>query len=135
MPNASAATSSSRPPPSGDLLWVSDVEPGSTPDITAARHHPLPALYRAARDGLPTLADLGYQGAGIGIPTSVHTDRPQPLCTDSRTHDRLLRGLRAIGERAVATLKQRWRVIDDFDLVTIDGCLLLCAGDGSGGYT
>ncbi|MFW6694742.1 transposase family protein [Streptomyces sp. MAR4 CNX-425] len=104
--------------PSGDLLWVSEVEPGSTPDITAARAHALPALYKAAADGLPTLADLGYQGAGIGIhtPTSIHPDRPEPLCADNRSHDRLLRGLRAVGERAAATLKQRWRALQHITL-------------------
>ncbi|WP_436841900.1 transposase family protein [Streptomyces bobili] len=53
--------------PDGTPLWVSDVEPGSTPDITAARIHALPALYKAAAEGLPTLADKGYIGAGIGI--------------------------------------------------------------------
>ncbi|MFJ9871168.1 transposase family protein [Streptomyces sp. NPDC101165] len=53
--------------PDGTPLWVSDVEPGSTPDITAGRIHALPALYKAAADGLPTLADKGYIGAGIGI--------------------------------------------------------------------
>jgi hypothetical protein len=53
--------------PDGTPLWVSDVEPGSTPDSTAARIHALPALYRAAANGLPTLADKGYIGAGIGI--------------------------------------------------------------------
>jgi hypothetical protein len=52
--------------PDGTPLWVSDAEPGSMPDITAARAHCLPALYKAAADGLPTLADAGYQGAGIG---------------------------------------------------------------------
>ncbi|MGX4694512.1 transposase family protein [Streptomyces sp. JNUCC 63] len=41
--------------PDGTPLWVSDAEPGSTPDITAARIHALPAL-----------ADKGYIGAGIG---------------------------------------------------------------------
>ncbi|MFW6724988.1 transposase family protein [Streptomyces sp. MAR4 CNY-716] len=104
--------------PDGTPLWISEVEPGSTPDITAARIHALPALYRAARDGLPTLADLGYQGAGIGIhtPTPIHPDRPEPLCADNRTHDRLLRGLRALGERAAATLKQRWRTLQHVTL-------------------
>jgi hypothetical protein len=53
--------------PDGTPLWVSGVEPGSTPDITAARNHVLPALYKAAADGLPTLDDKGYIGAGIGI--------------------------------------------------------------------
>lgn len=42
-------------------------EPGSTNDIVAARKHCPPALYKAAVDALPTLADFGYQGAGIGI--------------------------------------------------------------------
>lgn len=42
-------------------------QPGSTNDIVAAREHCLPALYKSAADGLPTLMDSGYQGAGIGI--------------------------------------------------------------------
>jgi DDE superfamily endonuclease len=45
--------------PSGFPLWVSAVEPGSVHDLTAARTHVLPALYRAAAAGLPTLADPG----------------------------------------------------------------------------
>ena len=53
--------------PGGFPLWVSPVEPGSVHDITAARAHALPALYRAAAHGLATLADPGYEGAGIGI--------------------------------------------------------------------
>jgi hypothetical protein len=39
----------------------------SVHDLTAARTHALPALYCAATTGLPTLADPGYDGAGIGI--------------------------------------------------------------------
>jgi hypothetical protein len=50
--------------PDGFPLWVSQVEPGSVHDITAARQHALPAFYPAAAAGLPTLADLGYDGAG-----------------------------------------------------------------------
>ncbi|MCF3136538.1 hypothetical protein [Streptomyces olivochromogenes] len=50
----------------GNDLWVSHVEPGSTPDITSARNHVLPALYKAAADRLPTLADKAYIGAGSG---------------------------------------------------------------------
>jgi hypothetical protein len=70
--------------PDGTPLWVSEVEPGSTPDITAARIHVLPALYKAAAEGLPTLADKGYIGAGIGIHVPVRRpkrplrDRPGP---------------------------------------------------------
>ena len=43
---------------------VAQAEPGSVHDITAARLH---ALYRAAAGDLPTLADPGYEGVGIGI--------------------------------------------------------------------
>ncbi|UED82765.1 transposase family protein [Streptomyces profundus] len=92
----------SRAAPDGTPLGISEVEPASIPDITAARIHALPALYKAATDGLPSLAGLGYQGAGIGI----HTP----------THDRLLRGLRALGERAAAHLEQRWRVLQHVTL-------------------
>ena len=61
--------------PDGFPLWVSPAEPGSVHDITAARVHALPALYRAAATGLPTLADPGYDGAGIGI--HIPSNSPQ----------------------------------------------------------
>jgi hypothetical protein len=57
--------------PTGFPVWTSPVEPGSTHDLTAARTHVLPALYPAAADGLPTLADKGYTGAGIGVHTPI----------------------------------------------------------------
>lgn len=104
--------------PDGQLLWISDVEPGSVHDLRAARIHTLPALYAAARHGLPTLADIGYTGAGIGIhtPFRPHPDIPSPLATDNRTHNRLQRGIRALGERAAAQLKQRWRTLQHITL-------------------
>lgn len=100
--------------PDGTPLWVSDAEPGSTPDITAARIHALPSLYKAAADGLPTLADKGYIGAGIGVRVPVHRPKgqsEQALHTDTRTTNNLIRGIRALGERAAAELKQRWRTL------------------------
>jgi hypothetical protein len=39
--------------PDGFPLWVSDAEPGSVHDLTAARAHALPALYAAAAGGCP----------------------------------------------------------------------------------
>ncbi len=64
--------------PDGFPVWISPVEPGSVHDrvhdLTAARAHVLGALYAAAARGLPTLADPGYEGAGIG----VHTPGKQP---------------------------------------------------------
>jgi DDE superfamily endonuclease len=100
--------------PDGTPLGVSDVEPGSVPDITAARIHALPALYRAAADGLPTLADKGYIGAGIGILVPVRRPKgrsEQALHADTRTTNNLIRGIRALGERAAAELEQRWRTL------------------------
>jgi hypothetical protein len=100
--------------PDGTPLWVSDVEPGSTPDITAARIHALPALYQAAARGLPTLTDKGYISAGIGIHVPVRRPKgqsEQALHTDTRTTNTLIRDLRALGERAAAELKERWRAL------------------------
>lgn len=98
--------------PDGLPVWISAVEPGSTHDLIAAQEHALGALYAAAARGLPTLADPGYQGAGIG----VHTPFKKPadgrrLGIDNRTYNRLLRSLRGIGERGFALLTTRWRVL------------------------
>lgn len=104
--------------PDGTPLWVSDVEPGSRHDLTCARIHALPALYPAAAQGLPTLADVGYLGAGIGVHTPLrpHPDIPSPMTSDNRAHNRLLRCVRALGERAAAELKQRWRALKHITL-------------------
>jgi DDE superfamily endonuclease len=98
--------------PDGFPLWVSDVEPGSVHDITAARLPALPALYPAAASGLSALADPGYDGAGIGI----HIPVKQPpgghdLDINTRTRNALLRSLRCLGERGFALLTGRWRTL------------------------
>ncbi len=94
--------------PTGFPLWTSPVEPGSTHDITAARKHCLGALYPMAAAGLPTLADKGYQSAGIGV---YHPIKGSNLAVDNRTYNSLLTRMRAIGERANALLDQRWRAL------------------------
>jgi DDE superfamily endonuclease len=98
--------------PTGFPLWVSDVEPGSAHDLTCAREHVLGALYHAATAGLPTLADGGYDGSGIGVHTPIKqpTDG-QRLHVDNRTYNALLRGLRCLGERGFAVLTERWRTL------------------------
>jgi hypothetical protein len=102
--------------PDGFPIWVSDVEPGSEHDISCARRNALPALYAAAST-LPTLADGGYHGAGIG----VHTPIKQPtdgteLDPDTRTYNALLRALRCLGERGFALLASRWRTLQHITL-------------------
>jgi hypothetical protein len=88
--------------PAGFPLWISDVEPGSVHDITAARAHALPALYRAAAD-LPTLADPGYEGAGIGI--LIPVKQPTALLTGRwRTLRHITAGPSKIGDIARAAL-------------------------------
>jgi hypothetical protein len=64
----------------GFPLWVSDVRPGSTHDLTAARELVLPALYPHAARGLPVLADKGYIGAGVGVHVPVK-HHPTGRCT------------------------------------------------------
>jgi hypothetical protein len=98
--------------PDGFPLRVSVCEPGSVHDITAARIHALPALCRGAATGLPTLADPGYDGAGIGI----HIPVKQPadgreLDVGTRTRNALQRCLRCLGERGFALLTGRWRTL------------------------
>ena len=99
--------------PDGLPLWTSPAEPGSVHDLTAARAHALPALYRAAAAlEMPCLADTGYQGAGIGILTPVKSPAGnQELDIDTRTRNALLRDLRCRGERGFALLTQRWAAL------------------------
>jgi hypothetical protein len=99
--------------PDGFPLWVSGVEPGSVHDLTAARDHVLGALYWAASHlDLPTLADGGYDGTGIGVHTPVKQPaNGQVLDVDTRTYNALLRSLRCLGERGFAVLTGRWRTL------------------------
>jgi hypothetical protein len=98
--------------PDGFPLWVSDAEPGSVHDLTAARQHAFAALYAAAAEGLPTLADPGYDGAGIGIHIPVkQLPGGQDLDINTRTRNALQRSLRCLGERGFALLTGRWRTL------------------------
>jgi hypothetical protein len=98
--------------PDGLPLWAGPAEPGHVHDITAARQHALPALYRAASLGMPTLADSGYEGAGIGIHVPVKSPGGnQELSIGTRTRNTLLRGLRFQGERGFALLTRRWALL------------------------
>lgn len=99
--------------PTGYPAWTSPVEPGSTHDITAARHHALPALYPAAREGLTTLTDKGYEGAGLGIQVPV---KGRNLAPDTRARNLLISSLRAPAERGNALLKQTWKALQHITL-------------------
>jgi hypothetical protein len=72
----------------------------------------LGALHAFAAQGLPTLADPGYRGAGIGIhvPFAQSADGRQ-LGIDNRLYNNLLRGMRTLGERRLVLLIGRWRAL------------------------
>ena len=97
--------------PDGFPVAVSDVQPGSTHDLTAARATGfLGALHAAAALlGLPALADKGYDGAGAGIATPT---KGRHLHSDNAARNELIRCLRAPGERGIALLKTRWRALN-----------------------
>ena len=79
-------------------------------DLTAVRAHALPALYHAAATGLPTLADPGYEGAGIGILIPVKQPTGgRELDINARTRNAIQWSLRCLGERGFALLTGRWR--------------------------
>jgi hypothetical protein len=71
----------------------------------------LGALHAAALLGLPTLADKGYTGAGIGVHVPVKHHPDGPLHIDHRCYNRLVTALRAPAERGHALLG-RWRALD-----------------------
>lgn len=66
----------------------------------------LGALYNAAAAGMPTIADKGHTGAGIGV--HVPTKGPD-LDAGTRCRDRLLSAMHAPAERANALLKTTWK--------------------------
>jgi hypothetical protein len=66
--------------PTSFPLWVSDVRPGSTHDLTAARELVLPALYPHAARGLPGLADRATP-APASASTSRSRTHPRARCT------------------------------------------------------
>jgi hypothetical protein len=98
--------------PDGLPIWISDGLPGHLHDLTCARRLDIDgALYWAAsRLRLPTLADSGYQGCGIGIWTPFKQPSDgRNLGVDNRAYNQLLRATRCLGERGFALLTGRWR--------------------------
>lgn len=95
--------------PVGRLVWASPALPGAVHDVTAARTVGLIDALTSA--SVKTFADKGYQGAGgaIRTPFKRHHHRPW-LSRGQREVNRSHARIRAIGERAVATLKS-WKVL------------------------
>ncbi|MEV7232352.1 transposase family protein [Polymorphospora sp. NPDC051019] len=93
--------------PAGRLKWASAALPGSTHDVTAAKSHGLIEALTGA--DVMTFADKGYQGAGGTVWTPFKRRRTR-LSRRQKTVNRHHAKIRALGERAVATLKS-WRIL------------------------
>ena len=95
--------------PAGRLVWASPALPGAVHDLTAAREHGIIDALTAA--AVMTLADRGYQGAGGSVRTPFKRHRLRPrLSRRQKSVNRSLVRVRAIGERAIATLKS-WKIL------------------------
>ncbi|WP_329468409.1 transposase family protein [Streptomyces sp. NBC_01431] len=97
----------------GRLIWISAARPGSTHDITAARHDHVLAHLRAA--GLGALADLGFRGLdndvlGSVIITGFAATRARKLTPGQKDANRVLAVGRAPVEHSFAHLKN-WRIL------------------------
>ena len=80
---------------------------------------PPPFAKHLSRDRSTGLEHCSYIGAGIGILVPVRRPKGQSekaLHTDTRTTNSLIRSIRALGERAAAELKQRWRTLQHVTL-------------------
>ncbi|MDQ2587971.1 transposase family protein [Saccharothrix yanglingensis] len=91
--------------PAGRLLWTSPALPGSAHDLTAARAHGIVDALTTA--GSPCWADTAYRGAGgpIRVP---YRGKWHTLSHGQQAVNRSHARIRALGERAVSTLKT-WR--------------------------
>ena len=62
---------------------------------------------------MPILADGGYEGARCGVLAPLpHRNNGLPLHVNARTYNKLLRGLRCLGERGFAVLTERWKALE-----------------------
>ncbi|MEF9881634.1 transposase family protein [Streptomyces sp. P9-A4] len=91
--------------PFGRLLWASPALPGSTHDLTAARHHGITEALAEA--DLKCWADKAYQGAGGPVRVPF---RGRRLKRWKRRHNTTHAKIRCLGERTMATLKG-WRLL------------------------
>ncbi|AVT29139.1 IS5/IS1182 family transposase [Plantactinospora sp. BC1] len=95
--------------PAGRLVWASAALPGSAHDLTAAGTHGIVAALNGAN--VMTFADKAYQGAGgcVRTPFKRHRYRPK-LSHRQKAVNKAHARIRALGERAVATLKT-WKIL------------------------
>jgi hypothetical protein len=91
----------------GRLLWASPALPGAIHDVRAAREHGIFDALTGA--GITCWADKGYRGAGSTVRVPCW-GRGENLSTGQQAVNRSHAKIRALVERAIATLKT-WRLL------------------------
>lgn len=105
--------------PDGFPGWVSDVRPGREHDTTCAKNAPglLEALALSdSEHGLPTLTDLGYQNLSPAIRHPHKKPKNAELTEEQQTYNKVIRAVRAPGERANALLKETFATLQKISL-------------------
>jgi hypothetical protein len=97
--------------PDGWPLWTSEVRPGREHDVTCARTHGIVDALATVADDLIGLADLGYEGENTVLRVPIKKTPGRKLTNDQKTYNKLLRGVRGIGERANALLIVRFKAL------------------------
>jgi hypothetical protein len=99
--------------PDGWPAFISPVRPGREHDMTCARTHAMiePLAQFRATAGIPTLSDLGYEGARDVLITPIKKTPGIELTDDQKTFNKLQRGTRGQGERAHALLIMRFKTL------------------------
>jgi DDE superfamily endonuclease len=79
--------------------------------MTCARTHGVINVLTELRDELIGLAGLGYEGAADVLRVPIKKIKGRKLTIDHTTYNKLLRGVRGIGERANALLTIRFKAL------------------------
>jgi hypothetical protein len=99
--------------PDGWPIWTSDVRPGREHDTTCLRRHTemLPALREWTGEGLPALADLGYEGEHDTFTLPIKKPATGRLTDSQRQHNWLHAHARARAEQANSLLKTTFKAL------------------------
>jgi DDE superfamily endonuclease len=79
--------------------------------MTCARTHGIIDALAGVATDLTALADLGYEGAADVLRVPIKKTPGRMLTDDHKTYNKLLRGIRGIGERANALLIVRFKAL------------------------
>lgn len=105
--------------PDGFPGWVSDVRPGREHDSTCAKAATelLPALEAVEGEHrMPTLTDLGYLNLSPAIRHPHKKPKNGELTEEQDAYNKVIRGVRATGERANALLKETFAALQKISL-------------------